>query len=410
MDALRPAGDGDQSNGSAPHLVAINTDSQALSMSLCGEKFQLGIKTTFGLGAGGDPSVGRKAALEDRERLADLVKGTDLVFIAAGLGGGTGTGASPLIAQLASEAGALTLAFVTLPFEFEGDRRREQARAGLDELKRLADAVVCVPNDKLFDLAGAKATVLDAFRTADDLLAEGVRAIWRMLTKPGLINLDFNDLRRALESRHDETVFGVGEAQGDDKALAAAEAALCSPLLDGGAIIADAETILVSLVGGPDLGLAEVQRAVSSVRQRAAQNPHIFMGAAIDENFTGKLSLLVIASRGAPAAADEAVTSPLPSEREPAPSPVVEESPSEPVVALPAPAPPVAAGSPYFPAERFLEKVGAKAATGRRERAKQQTLGLELNIKGRFDKLEPTVYDGEDLDLPTFLRKGIKIA
>jgi cell division protein FtsZ len=411
MDGLRPATAAEnQSGGSVPHLVAINTDSQALSMSLCNEKFQLGIKTTFGLGAGGDPGVGRKAAMEDRDRIAELVKGTDLVFIAAGLGGGTGTGASPFIAQMAKQAGALTLGFVTLPFEFEGDRRRDQAGAGLEELKRVADAVVCVPNDKLFGLAGERASVLDAFRVADDLLADGVRGIWRMLTKPGLINLDFNDLRRALEGRHDGTVFGIGEGQGEDKASSAAHAALNSPLLDGGAIIAEAETILVSLVGGPDLGLAEVQRTVSSIRKKATQNPHIFMGAAIDENFTGKLSLLVIASRGAAAIADAAVTSPLPSERELAASPGVEKSPSEPVVTLPAPAPPVAAGSPPRPVERFLEKTAGRTAPGKRERAKQQTLGLEVNIKGRFDKIEPTVYDGEDLDLPTFLRRGIKIA
>jgi len=411
MDGLRPATAAEnQSGGSVPHLVAINTDSQALSMSLCHEKFQLGIKTTFGLGAGGDPGVGRKAAMEDRDRIAELVKGADLVFIAAGLGGGTGTGASPFIAQMAKQAGALTLAFVTLPFEFEGERRRDQAQGGLEELKRMADAVVCVPNDKLFGLAGDQATVLDAFRAADDLLADGVRGIWRMLTKPGLINLDFNDLPRPLEGRHDETVFGIGEGQGEDKATAAARAALNSPLLDGGSIIAEAETILVSLVGGPDLGLAEVQRAVSSIRQKAAQNPHIFMGAAIDENFTGRLSLLVIASRGASAVADAAVTSPLPSERELAASPSVARSPSEPVVALPAPAPAVAAGSLARPVERFLEKAAAKAPHGKRERAKQQTLGLEVNIKGRFDKIEPTVYDGEDLDLPTFLRRGIKIA
>ncbi len=408
MDGLRPADAAEnQSGGGVPHLVAINTDSQSLSMSLCGEKFQLGIKTTFGLGAGGDPGVGRKAAMEDRDRVAELVKSTDLVFIAAGLGGGTGTGASPFIAQMAKQAGALTLGFVTLPFEFEGDRRRDQAAAGLDELKRVADAVVCVPNDKLFGLAGEHATVLDAFRVADDLLADGVRGIWRMLTKPGLINLDFNDLRRALEGRHDGTVFGIGEGQGDDKASAAAFAALNSPLLDGGAIIAEAETILVSLVGGPDLGLAEVQRAVSAIRKKATLNPHIFMGAAIDENFTGRLSMLVVASRGAPGAA---VTSPLPSERDLAASPFVEKSPSEPVVTLPAPAPPVAAGSTPRPVARFLDRVAGKAATGKRERAKQQTLGLDVNIKGRFDKIEPTVYDGEDLDLPTFLRRGIKIA
>ncbi|MBM3891751.1 MAG: cell division protein FtsZ [Verrucomicrobia bacterium] len=380
-DNSRPDG----TNG--PHLVAINTDAHALSSCLVNEKFQLGIKTTFGLGAGGDPAIGLKAAQEDRERLAELVKGSDLVFIAAGLGGGTGGGASPLIAKLARDAGALTLAFVTLPFEFEGDRRNEQARAALAQLKRETDAVVCVPNDRLFEMAGERATVLDAFRMADDLLAEGVYSIWRMLTKPGLINLDFNDLRRALEGRHDETVFGIGEGQGDDRAAIAADAALKSPLLGTGQILAEADTILVSLVGGPDLALGDVQRAVSTVRQKADRSPHIFMGTAIDEDFKDRLLLLVIASRGKPASGS-AVTTPLPSERDLAAAPTVERSPTMPL---------------------FASQPSAKPAKGKPARAIQPSLGLEVNIKGRFDKVEPTIYHGQDLDYPTFLRRGVRI-
>ncbi|MCX7824195.1 MAG: cell division protein FtsZ [Verrucomicrobiae bacterium] len=380
-DRLRP----DETNG--PHLVAINTDSHALSSCLVSEKFQLGIKTTFGLGAGGDPAIGLKAAQEDRDRLAELLKGSDLVFIAAGLGGGTGGGASPFIAKLARDAGALTLAFVTLPFEFEGDRRNEQARAALAELKRETDAVVCVPNDQLFQMAGERATVLDAFRMADDLLAEGVRSIWRMLTKPGLINLDFNDLRRALEDRHDETVFGIGEGQGDERAAIAADAALKSPLLGTGQILAEADTILVSLVGGPDLTLADIQSAVSTVRRKADRNPHIFMGTAIDEDFKDRLLLLVIASRGK-TGNGSAVTNPLPSERDLAAAPTVEKNATLPLAGS---QPPV------------------KSAKPKSLRAIQPSLGLEVNIKGRFDKVEPTIYHGEDLDYPTFLRRNIRI-
>ena len=401
MDGLRPAA-GEQPEASTPHLVAVNTDLQALSNSLCGERFQLGLKTTYGLGAGGDPAVGRKAAAEDRDRLAEMLHGADLVFIAAGLGGGTGSGAGPVIAQLAREAGALTLGFVTLPFEFEGDRRCEQAAAALGEFKRAADAVVCVPNDRLFEMAGERATVLDVFRTSDDLLAEGVRALWRMLTKPGLINRDFNDLRRALEKRHDEILFAFGTGEGDDKAAAAATAVTSSPLLGGGAILAEADTILVSLRGGLELTMTDVKRAVSQISQQCAQKPHVLVAASVDENFAGKLSVLLIASRGRNAAIEAAQASPLPSDREMAASmkdklPVADAGMTSSVSRL-----------GQHP-EQAAEKGAVKRPAGDANRLRQQRLELEVNVKGRFDKVEPTIYEGEDLDLPTFLRRGIKI-
>ena len=402
MDGLRPASAEDPPDAGVPHLVAINTDLHALSSSLCGEKFQLGLKTTFGLGAGGDPAVGRKAAGEDRDRLAELLRGADLVFIAAGLGGGTGGGAGPVIAQLAREAGALTLGFVTLPFEFEGDRRREQAAAALAEFKRATDAIACVPNDKLFEMAGEQATVLNVFRTADDLLAEGVRAIWRMLTMPGLINRDFNDLRRALEKRHDEIVFAFGTGEGDDKAAAAATAVISNPLLGGGEILAEADTILVSLRGGPELTMTEVKRSVSQISQQCAQKPHVLVAASIDENFAGRLSVLLIASRGCSASAEAAAASPLPSDREMAAS-------MKDVAGAPAPVIATAAVKPGQRPEPTSEQGTLRRPGADAIRLRQQRLALEVNVKGRFDKVEPTIYEGEDLDLPTFLRRGIKI-
>ncbi|MCX6910462.1 MAG: cell division protein FtsZ [Verrucomicrobia bacterium] len=401
MDGLPPAEAGGHAEANTPHLVAINTDLQALSSSLCSEKFQLGLKTTFGLGAGGDPAVGRKAAMEDRDRIAELLRGADMVFIAAGLGGGTGSGAGPLVAQLAREAGALTLGFVTLPFEFEGERRCEQAAAALGEFKRAADAVICVPNDKLFEMAGERASVLDVFRMADDLLAEGVRALWRMLTKPGLINRDFNDLRRALERRHDEIVFAFGIGEGDDKAAAAATAVTGSPLLGGSAILAEAETILVSLRGGPEMTMTEVKRAVSQVSQLCAQKPHVLVAASVDENFAGKLSVLLIASRGRSAAVEAMLSGPLPSDREMAASMLEKMAAGDAGMMM-------AAIKPGQHPEHAAEKAASKRGDGNRPR--QQRLALDVNVKGRFDKVEPTIYEGEDLDLPTFLRRGIKIA
>jgi cell division protein FtsZ len=399
MDGLPPAGAAESSETGTPHLVAINTDIQALSSSLCSDKFQLGLKTTFGLGAGGDPAVGRKAAMEDRDRLAELLRGADLVFVAAGLGGGTGGGAGPVVAQLAREAGALTLGFVTLPFEFEGERRSEQAAAALAEFKRATDAVVCVPNDKLFEMAGERATVLDVFRMADDLLAEGVRAVWRMLTKPGLINRDFNDLRRALERRHDEIVFAFGTGEGDDKAMAAATAVTGGPLLGNAAILAEAETILVSLRGGPEMTMTEVKRAVSQISQQCAQKPHVLVAASVDENFGGKLSVLLIASRGRSTAPEAALAGPLPSDREMAVTMLESMAGKDPAMAA------VKAGQPV---EHAADKAAPKRH-GDSGRPRQGRLQLEVNVKGRFDKVEPTIYEGEDLDLPTFLRRNIKI-
>ena len=401
MDGLPPTTEGERRETGIPQLVAINTDIQALSNSLCGDKFQLGIKTTFGLGAGGDPTVGRKAAVEDRDRLSEMLHGADLVFVAAGLGGGTGSGAGPFIAQLAREAGALTLGFVTLPFEFEGERRGEQAAAALSEFKRAADAVVCVPNDRLFEMAGERATVLDVFRMADDLLAEGVRALWRMLTKPGLINRDFNDLRRALENSHDEIVFAFGTGEGDDKAVAAATAVTGSPLLGGGAILSEAETILVSLRGGVELTMTEVKRAVSQISQHCAQKPHVLVAASVDENFAGKLSVLLIASRGKSAATEAAVAGPLPSEREMAAT--IKDN------AALADASAAVAGKHGQRQEQAADKTAVKRPAGDGSRPRQGRLQLEVNVKGRFDKVEPTLYEGEDLDLPTYLRRGIKI-
>ena len=397
MDGLPAEGAAAQSELNTPHLVAINTDSQALTNSLCGEKFQLGLKTTFGLGAGGDPTVGRKAAMEDRDRLAELMRGADMVFVAAGLGGGTGGGAGPFVAQLARESGALTLGFVTLPFEFEGERRCEQAAAAMAEFKRAADAVICVPNDKIFEMSGERATVLDVFRMADDLLAEGVRALWRMLTKPGLINRDFNDLRRALESRHDEIVFAFGTGEGDDKAAAAAAAVTSSPLLGTSAILAEAETILVSLRGGPEMTMTEVKRAVSQISQQCAQKPHVLVAASVDENFSGKLSVLLIASRGRTAAPVAASAGPLPSDREVAVTMLEDMAAADPAMVM-------TAVKPGQPAEKAAPK-----RSGDGTRVRQGRLALEVNVKGRFDKVEPTIYEGEDLDLPTFLRRGVKI-
>src|SRR2546422_2923594 len=212
-------------------LVAINTDLQALSGITGAEKLQIGSSVTHGLGAGGDPEIGARAAQQDAERIEAIVHNTEIVFITTGLGGGTGTGAAPVIARLAKEQGALVLAFAALPFGFEGERRRQQALAGLEQLRTQADAVVCIPNDKLLKVAGESATAVDVFRRGNELIATGAQAIWQLLSRKGLINLDFADVRTALGGKHSDGIFSFGEGAGADEAVAAL---LKNRLLDGG--------------------------------------------------------------------------------------------------------------------------------------------------------------------------------
>ena len=325
------------------------------------------------------------------------LQNSDVVFIAAGLGGGTGTGASPVLARLAKEQGALVLAFVSMPFGFEGDRRRQQALAGLEQLKAQADAVICIQNDKLFKIVGENATVLDAFKHGNEIVASGVQAIWQLLSCKGLINLDFADLRTTLGSKHCEGIFSCGEAEGADKARDAVKALMESPLFDGGETLARAEGVLVSILGGPDLTLTDVQRAVEPI-SRQANRAHVIMGAAIDENYRGKLAVTVIA-----AAANMARKSVQPIAVKPFPLRRPGEATPFRTMSAPAQTTPIA-GSATMAAI-------SESAVQKKEAAKpkQETLPLEGVSRGRFDRSEATLYEGEDLDVPTFLRRGISL-
>ena len=276
-------------------LIAINTDMQALSEVTATEKVQIGSSVTRGLGAGGDVELGLRAAQQDTERLEAVTHNTDLAFIIAGLGGGTGTGAAPVVARVAKEQGALVLAFAMTPFGFEGDRRRQQALIGLEQLRAQADAVITIPNDKLFKVAGENATAVDAFQRGNELIAKGAQAFWQLLSRKGLINVDFADLRTALGSKHSDGIFSFGTASGADKAKAAVEALLANPLMDGGEMLGKADAVLVSILGGPDMTLADVQRAVEPI-SRLATRAHVIMGAAIDEGHIDRITVTVIAT------------------------------------------------------------------------------------------------------------------
>jgi|YelNatPaOPRAMG01_1025707.scaffolds.fasta_scaffold02533_5 cell division protein FtsZ len=363
-------------------LLAVNTDAQALE-SLSGvETLPIGSAVTHGLSAGGDVEVGMRAAQQDFDRLTAAGQGVDVVFLAAGLGGGTGTGAAPVVARAAKEQGALVLAFVALPFTFEGDRRRQQALVGLDQLKAQADAVIAIPNDKLFRLVGENASVVEAFRQCDEIVISGVRAVWQLLARKGLINLDFGDLRATLGAKHSDGIFSHGTGRGADKAKEAVKALLEHPLLEGGEALAKADGVLVSILGGPDLTLADVQRTVEPISKHASR-AQVIMGAAIDEAYREQLAVTVIAAGGAsrrPVAAARPVLPPRPG-----------------VIPVVRPAPVAAAAPPAEPKKELAQP-------------KQETLGLENVTKGRFEKGEPTVYDGENLDIPTFLRQGVRLS
>src|SRR5216110_796818 len=298
-----------QSEFADVQLAAVNTDLQSLFDLSVECVMPLGATHTRGLGAGGDPDVGRTAAEEDTEQLRQLCAGAEVVVIVTGLGGGTGTGASPVVARVAKEAGALVLAIATLPFECEGARRQRQAQAGLEQLKEAADAVLCLPNQRVLKLIDENTSLIETFNITNDLLAQGLRGIWRLLTRGGIINVDFADLCAVVCGQHAESSFACAEARGEHRGREVVEKLMASPLLEGGLVLNQAESALVSIVAGRDLTMAEVNRAMSQIN-RACENAHIIMGAAAEADFADRLSVTVVATRPyqAPSETSRAVT------------------------------------------------------------------------------------------------------
>ncbi len=391
-------------------LVALNTDVQSLADCAVQEKFCLGASLTHGLGAGGDPEVGRAAAEGDLETLRDYCKGTEIVFIVAGLGGGTGTGASSVIARAAKDSGALVLGIVTMPFDFEGGRRQRQAQLGLQQIKAMADAVICLPNQKVFKLIDTKTTVLNTFNVTNELLAQGVFGISRLLTQTGLINVDFADLASATRNSHAESSFATAEATGEKRAQEIVEKLFAHPMLESGQLMGESNSILVSLAGGSDLTLAEVNEVMEEINGRC-ENANIIFGAVIDENFSNRLSVTLVAS-GKGKSEEKAAPTPRANHRatHPAPSPV--ESPSQLLDGAPSPRPMsrITAPAPEMSEEKkgdlLTKQVGGRTRKTA-SRMRQNELPLEIVSKGRFEKSEPTIHRGEDLDLPTYIRRGI---
>jgi cell division protein FtsZ len=274
-------------------FVAINTDAQQLAGADANVTIEIGSSITSGLGSGSDPEIGRRAAEDANDRIRKALRGSDLVFVTAGEGGGTGTGAAPVVARIARELGALTVGIVTTPFRFEGTRRRAAADSGVEDLRAACDTVIVIPNDRLLEVLDRSTSMIDAFKIADDVLRQGVQGICDLITTPGLINLDIADVRTVMQDAG-SALMGIGYATGPNRAREAAERALGSPLID--AEIVRARGILLSISGGDDLSLVEVNEAAEVVRQTATDETNIIFGATVDPRLTGQVWVTVVAT------------------------------------------------------------------------------------------------------------------
>jgi cell division protein FtsZ len=275
-------------------FIVANTDLQALHLNQAPVKLQIGGKLTKGLGAGADPNVGRQAALEDTEKLIEALDGADMVFVTTGLGGGTGTGAAPVIASLASELGALTIAVVTKPFKFEGNKRQMQAARGLDELRECVDTVITIPNERLLATIARNTSLGEAFTSADDVLRQAIQGISDLILVPGMINLDFADVKTIM-SGMGFAIMGTGVSEGQNRSMAAANAAISSPLLED-ASVKGARGVIINVTGGPDLSLIEVSEASAVIQEAAHEEANIIFGAVVDPQMEGRVKITVIAT------------------------------------------------------------------------------------------------------------------
>ncbi len=343
-------------------FIAANTDAQALTLSKAPVRVRLGDKLTRGLGAGGDPEVGRKAAEESADDLYNVLKGADMVFVTAGMGGGTGTGAAPVVSQVSKECGALTIGVVTRPFTFEGGRRSQSAEAGIAKMKEHAHTLISIPNDRLLQLADKKSSLQDAFRMADDVLHQGIQGISELITIPGLINLDFADVRTIM-SEGGAALMAVGRGSGEDRAKSAAEQAISSQLLD--ITIDGARGVLFNMTGGSNLTLFEVNTAAAIIRETAHPDVNMIFGAVIDPDMGDEVRVTVIATG-------------------------FERS-----------------GVPRRALERLSnrnDRVNSQPAHYIRP-SESANVGADLQTGGESRSLsQPTNYGSDDLDIPTFLR------
>ncbi len=460
-------------------LIAVNTDVQSLASSVAAHKVQLGRNVTRGLGAGGDPELGYEAAQEAIDEIRHALTDTRMVFVCAGLGGGTGSGAAPVVAQVARDAGSLVIAFAALPFSFEGKRRTAQAHEALQRLHESCDAVICFENDRMGDMVAPKAGIHQAFAAADVTISQSVRSIVNLLQRPGLIRIGFDDLLSALRSTNGRCLFGFGESDSDNRAHDALTQALKNPLMDRGRMLADAAHVLVQVAGGPGMTLSEVEILMGEFGRHISDRTQILFGTTVDGRMGNRLSVTIITSLSANGETAEksvvwsrpAIPAPPPPELSSTPSPpvIVAESISEklaeetvpdaavhdpcelsfesesapgqveaaearpreaalepeveliepepqPRVILPKRKPvvakeakPKATAMAAIPAELMEPVMEPKLQGEKVAHAKQEVMQFEPITRGRFEKSEPTIVEGQDLDVPTFLRKNVRV-
>jgi cell division protein FtsZ len=443
-------------------LIAINTDVQSLASSVAASKVQLGRTVTRGLGAGGDPEVGYNAAYESADEIRQALRDARMIFICTGLGGGTGSGAAPAVAQVARESGSLVLGFATLPFGFEGKRRLAQAHEALAKLREHCDAVICFENDRLGDMVAPKAGIHQAFAAADQMISQSVRSIVNLVQRPGLIRIGFDDLLAALKSPSGRCLFGYGESDSDNRAHDALAQALKNPLMDRGRMLADASHLLVQVSGGPGMTLTEVEILMQDLGKHIRDETQIIFGTTVDSRMGNRLSVTLISSLAGeeeaapvpakPTRVPKAATPPSPPEPEPVipdeppiweqqpeetpviasetavveqtgfapelieaeepeppqpvwPEPIAEIVPEEPVFEAPPPQQPRV----ILPKKKPTIFKEPKPVAEKKPQARQEVMQFEPVTRGRFEKSEPTIVEGQDLDVPTFLRKNVRV-
>ncbi len=378
-------------------FIAADSDATTLRASLCPEKVLLGAKLTRGMGTGADAELGRALAEEAEDQIRTIAGGHDVVFVVAGLGGGTGSGAAPFLAKICRESGALTLGVVVTPFSFESSRRHDIARSSLRELKMSADSVLSLANHRLGKLIDESQPITEVLAVSDELVAHGIRGLWQLITRRGLIPLGLPELQKAIRGRHTESAFAVAEASGEGRTQAVLDKLLKHPLLDEGRTLAEAENVIVSIVSGPELTPAEIGRIKDHV-QREADKADVTVGAVCEETHAGRLSVLLVVTRRTAADKPEILVDDTAEAFGQLPS-----TPHGPSRFVPPPS--ILAG------DRRSESADKSSGRRRRKRheAQQPELALQVIPKGRFDKSEPTVHGGSDLDVPTYIRRNVSL-
>jgi cell division protein FtsZ len=452
-------------------LIAMNTDVQSLASSVASSKVQLGRNVTRGLGAGGDPEVGFAAACESSDEIREAISNARMVFVCAGLGGGTGSGAAPLIAEKARENGSLVVSLATMPFAFEGKRRTAQANDALARLRESSDAVICFENDRMGDIVAPRAGIHQAFAAADTTISQSVRSIVNVIQRPGLIRIGFDDLMTALRAPNGRCVFGFGESDSGNRAHDALAQALKNPLMERGRVLSEMEAVLVQVAGGPGMTLTEVEILMRELQKHVDDRTQILFGTAVDNRMAERLSVTIIGSIAGEPQAPPAPALTLKVAHEPLPEPIAPPLP-EPIFVEPppptelqsieakfetqpepefhvlaeeiVPAEPPQAMEPFErpvadeeqpvqtaeveepplrvippkrkpvappPVELPLQIPEAPGKTAKRKagQAKQEVMQFEPVTRGRFEKSEPTIVEGQDLDVPTFLRKNVRV-